>query len=177
MSIKLSGWLCLVLGWIAIGVLFPQRAYGQRPLTSRKVPIVIQDDKSQEWLVDLAGGGFTARRLKPGDNTMERKNFEAGGDWMLVSGKYMGYDITGKNVDVIPIDAKELADAGSWKKEGSRLGMRLQVKKGSLKDWWVGMQPTTTDGKPTTDLANLMLVKDKKDAAQFRWEDPNDDGR
>jgi hypothetical protein len=142
---------------------------------SKHVPLKIRGDDNYYWIVNGTGDGFAAQKVRFGEDVHQSKNFREGADWMLVSGKYMGYDVEGKSPGLIACDT--MVDASKWNKEGGLFGMRLQALKGPYKGWWVGLQPTTVDGKPSPKLANLVLVQDKKEAVQFRWEDPNDAGR
>ena len=48
------------------------------------------------------------------------------------------------------------------------------MKNGELKGWWIGLGPLEEVKGPHE---RLILVKDKKDAAEFDWEDPKDEGR
>ena len=64
-----------------------------------------------------------------------------------------------------------------------RFVRRLRVKNGELKNWWIGLGPVEKRKEEEPFRANrlprapLILVKDKKDAAGFDWDDPKDDGK
>jgi hypothetical protein len=95
---------------------------------------------------------------------------------MEVDGRYMGYDLEGKSKEVLARQRR--GGSTQWVKHGGRFSMTLEVRNGTLKGWWVGLKvikEKPEPGKPA--LARLVLVKDKKDAAVFDWEDPYDEGR
>jgi hypothetical protein len=139
----------------------------------RDVPLEIRGDDTYFWTVS-GSERFSARKVRFGEKYEERKNFRETADWMRLGGKYMGYDLEGKDPSVLGRDAVD--ESAEWKKEGGRFGLRLQALKGPYRWWWVGLRPIMEDGKPSEKQAVLVLVKDKKDAIQFRWEDPNDKG-
>jgi hypothetical protein len=160
----------LLGGMVAIPV-----GHTQQP-KPRAVTLTIKGDKTYEWIVDHAGDGFAASRWQIGDPPKYLKNFSEGADWMRLGGYYMGYDLTGKNSTLVAV-AKDTNEAAKWHFDGGRFGLRLQALKGPYKDWWVGLRLAATDGKTAAKTATLELVKEKKDAAIFCWEDPYDAGR
>jgi hypothetical protein len=161
-------WVTMLI--TALGIV-AAHGQGAKP---RDVPLEIRGDDSYFWIVNGGGDGFSARKLRFGEKYEESKNFRATADGMWLEGKYMGYDLTGKDPSVLARDAVD--ESTEWRKEGGRFGLRLQALKGPYKWWWVGLRPNIVDGKPVEKEANLVLVQDKKDAVQFRWEDPNDKG-
>jgi hypothetical protein len=127
--------------------------------------------------VDQAGDGFVAEHYGK-DNRYEYKhNFRSSAGRMRVGGRYMAYDPEGRSKDVL---AREDGDGEDTRWETEKpargLGVCLRVPKGPLKGWWVGLGPAepAKGGRPAR--AKLVLVKDKKDAAVFRWPDPWDEG-
>jgi len=96
---------------------------------------------------------------------------------LKVDGMYLGYDLSGKDKEVLARDglAEDLRDIrwGGERDQKLRLARNFRVANGARKGWWVGLGPTEEGGgRPR---ARLILVKDRKDAAAFRWTRPEDE--
>jgi hypothetical protein len=164
-----------LLAGLALGLGVPWSGRCQ-PTTPREVELHIRGSGYDYWQVDASGDGFVARHVFPGDRVSYRHSFAESAGGMEVSGKYMGYDLSGKSKEVLA--RERYGESTQWEKEGARFGMRLRVPHGPLKGWWVGLkvvEDQPAPAKPT--LAKLVLVEDKKDAAVFIWADPYDEGR
>lgn|SRR5262249_16340276 len=134
------------------------------------------------------GDRFVALRFRQGEGAAFNGNFEPGGDDLKVDDKYLGYDLRGENKDVLVREWDR--DSVQWelvreriiRQEKAELRQCFRVKNGELKGWWIGLGPLeeVKGDHPQRDRrprARLILVKDKKDAAEFDWEDPKDEGR
>jgi hypothetical protein len=101
-----------------------------------------------------------------------------------VDGQFLGYDLHGKNKSVLVRDGRgqDIQDL-RWKlerevvrkQEERVLVKRFQVVNGALKGWWIGLGPLEPAKGDRRPRACLILVKDKKDAAGFRWTNPEDE--
>jgi hypothetical protein len=172
MSTKPSGVLALMAsGLLALGVTSPGLCQAPRP---REVDLKTRGGEDHWWQVTDSGDRFVAEKHVPKSQPVYRHNFKESADWMQVSGKYMAYDLSGKNKEVLA--EKRYTETTQWTKEGGRNGMRLQVRNGALKDWWVGLGPIQEAKPGKRPSARLVLVEDKKDAAEFYWADPRDEG-
>src|SRR5262245_16335874 len=90
---------------------------------SRAVDLKIRGGNDHWWQVTESGDGFVAEKHVPNGEPVERSNFKLGIDQMKVSGKYMAYDLSGKNKDVLA-ENRDTAENSRWKLDGSRAGMR-----------------------------------------------------
>jgi hypothetical protein len=158
-----------------LGVAGPSRC--QRPQRLEYVDLDVIDPDKRGWeVVGAKDKEFLLQRPYDPRDSHYLKNFRpAGGDGMRVSGMYMAYDLEGKTKDVLAED--RYGENARWvKKRGEeQLSARLQVRNGKLKGWWVGVKVIKEKAEPSKPaLARLVLVEDEKEAAIFRWDDPND---
>ena len=134
------------------------------------------------------GDRFVAPRFRQGEGAAFHGNFEPGGDDLKVDDKYLGYDLRGENKNVLVREWDR--DSVQWelvreriiRQEKAELRQCFRVKNGELKGWWIGLGPLEEvkgdhPQRERRPRARLILVKDKKDAAEFDWEDPKDEGR
>jgi hypothetical protein len=152
----------------------------------RLVELTVLDNKGNGFgKVVRDGDRFVALDCRPADKIGFLGNFKFAADGELyVDSKYLGNDLRGENKNVL---------VRGWNRENVQWELvlskrspfkgRFRVKNGELKGWWVGLGPVEpAKGGARLPLdrlprAPLILVKDKKDAAGFDWEDPYDEGR
>jgi hypothetical protein len=183
-SIKMLGSLGLLLGW-ALAPMAAHRSLGQ-PSRPHLVELLVLDSKGNGFgKVVRDGDRFVALDCRKGDQIGFLGNFKfAPEDELQVDGKYLGYGLRGENKNVLVRGWNR--ENVQWElvlSERSPFKGRFRVKHGALKGWWIGLGPVepAKEGArlPLDRLprAPLILVKDKKDAAGFDWEDPFDEGR
>jgi hypothetical protein len=181
-STKGPGLLALLAGAaVALAAAVPGR--GQPP-ESRLGTLIAFDDKGDPWDVVRDGDRFVALRFRQGDGISPR-NFHNSGDFLRVDDRSLGYDLGGKNHDVLALDRRGPDtedirwDIGPWEvvagREGELTVRRFRVAHGALKGWWVGLGPAEPPQGDRRPRARLVLVKDKKDAAGFRWTTAEDE--
>ncbi len=166
--LTLTAVVALTIGATAVGRCQPQK--------KDLVELGVNGDKNRFWRVDCSDDEFIVRGFLPGTRNFVKRNFEESHDWMKVAGCYMGYDLEGKSKEVLT--RQGYGKSAQWVKHGGRFSMRLQVRHGKLKGWWVTLKISKEKperGKPA--LARLVLVKEEEKAAVFGWEDPDDRGR
>ncbi len=132
------------------------------------------------------GDRFVALRFRQGDRINRPRNFNKNPDTLEVDDKYLGYDLRGKNKNVLVRESRRPAIRDiEWEFVSSEakspfLGY-FRVKNGDLKGWWIGLgalEPANKEGQSPWDRqprAPLILVKDKKNAAGFDWTHPEDE--
>jgi hypothetical protein len=183
-SIKVFGSLGLLLG-LVLGSIATNRCLGQ-PSKPHLVELLVLDNKGNGFgKVVRDDDRFVALDCRKDAKIGFLGNFKfAPGDELQVDGKYLGYDLRGENKNVL---------VREWNRENVQWELvlstrspfkgRFRVKNSELKGWWIGLGPVepAKEGArlPLDRLprAPLILVKDKKDAAGFDWEDPYDEGR
>ncbi|MGH7174456.1 MAG: hypothetical protein ACRELF_00925 [Gemmataceae bacterium] len=169
--------IAIVLGTAAPTYCQGPRNY-RRPTRLKKVAVFVEDAQKRIWRhVNISNdGGFIAKRFHPDDRAAAwQHNFRPPGpNWVMIDGFLLGYDLEGKSKNVLWRGRDR--ESTCWEIErGRRFSMRMRVRNGSLKGWWVGLKlikEKPEPGKPAQ--ARLVLVEDKKDAAVFTWEDPTD---
>ncbi len=182
---KMLGPLGLI-GGMAMGLMTAGPGPGcppQRPLGS----LTIFDKKDAFGYVVRDGDRFVALHFRKGEG-IYLHNFDPSIE-LEVDDKYLGYDLRGKNKNVLARVSRRPAIRDiEWEFVSSAakspfLGY-FRVKNGELKGWWIGLGPVERakkEERPPFDRrprAPLILVKDKEDAAGFRWSRPEkDDGR
>ena len=157
---------------IAFGATGVVRCHGRK---KNLVQLDIVDAKKRYWTVTISDKQVIAKSYDREDLAPSGGNFEERDDWIKVDGQYLAYDLESKKKEVLPRSRE--SKSTQWEKLGSRFGMRLRMRNGELKGWWVGLKVVKEKaerGKPA--LAHLVLVKHTKDAAVFRWGDPYDEG-
>ena len=166
-SIRILGLLGL-LGGLAIGLTRDAPGHERKPKHLLGTMSVF-DGKDYFGNVIRDGDRFV------GDRNQRPDNYESMfSDNIVVDGKYLGYDLRGKNKNVLV--REESGDDTSWtfvsSEAKSPFSGYLRVKNGDLKGWWIGLGPVEP-AKKGEELprnrrgprAPLILVKDKKDAA------------
>jgi hypothetical protein len=189
-SIKMLGSRGLLLG-LALLLLGTNLSPGQ-PSRPQGVDLLVIDSKGDGFgKVVRNGDHFVALDCRKGATIGFLGNFNPSVELLWVDNRYLGYDLRGKNKNVLvrelrgQVRARDLQDV-EWDlvlaaKEPFK--GRFRVKNGEMKGWWIGLGPVEKGEEearlPRERLprAPLVLVKDKKDAAGFDWEDPKDDGR
>lgn len=189
-SIKILGSLGLLLG-LALVSIATNPILG-RLNKRRLVDLTVFDNKGEAFgKVVRDGDRFVALDLRKDPKLGFLRNFEMHGiDTLEVDDNYLGYDLRGKNKNVLVREGSgkdirwELSLEIVHIQKERELVKRLRVKNGELKGWWIGLgpvEPAKKEEKTPRDKyprAPLILVKDKKDAAGFRWpHNPPDDGR
>ena len=183
-SIKMLGVFGLLLGWALVPIATNQ-GLGQ-PSKPRLVELLVLDNKAKGFgKVVRDGARFVALDCRKGDKIGFLGNFKVDPDLevLRVDGAYLGYDLRGKNKKVL-VRAWSRQDI-RWERVRSKKSPKghFRVKNGKLKGWWIGLgpvEPAKEGARVPLDRlprAPLILVKDKKDAAGFNWEDPYDEGR
>lgn len=131
----------------------------------------------EHWLVDLRDDKLVGINLNKSDRNRVStpRNFNASSKLPAVCGKYFSYDSKGGTKSVFPADRS--GEKTEWDMEGGRFGMRLRVRNGVFKGWWVGLgqESRTEDGKVV--INQLVLVEDRNSAITFFWPDPADHGK
>jgi hypothetical protein len=183
-SIKMLGLLGL-LGGLALGLVTDAPGH-ERPPKRLLGSLYVLDDKGHPWDIFRDGDQFVAVRVRKDDNRiLPPRNFKiTADDMMVVDEKYLGYDLRGKNKKVLVRERS--GDDTDWElvisEAKSPVYGYFRVKYGELKGWWIGLGAVEPEkkGEPLPRnrqglRAPLVLVKDKKDAAGFRWTNPKDE--
>lgn len=183
-TIKMLGSLGLLVG-LALVLTTDAPGNGYEP--PRYGTMSVFDGKDYFGNVIHDGDRFVVIRFRQGDGIQRPRNHKSTfPDTLEVDDKYLGYDLRGKNKNVLVRERS--GDDTRWKFVSSEAERPyfgyFRVKNGDLKGWWIGLGPIEQQKKgegPAFDRlprAPLILVKDKKDAAGFRWTQPEkDDGR
>jgi hypothetical protein len=176
-----------LLGGLALTLTTAAGAGHGRPPKRSLVELSIFDGKGFFGKVVRDGDRFVALRIRMGDDKLGYlDNFEKSDEELWVDDRSLGYDLRGKNKNVLVRERS--AEDTRWefvmsKKKEEPFRGRFRAKNGELKGWWIGLG--VEPGKKGSELprdqyprARLILVKDKKDAAGFSWSlGPPDDGR
>jgi hypothetical protein len=176
------------LGLLLSLALVPIAASGSlgQPSKPHLVELIVLDNKGNGFgKVVRDGDRFVALDCRKADKIGSLGNFKlAPEDELKVDGVHLGYDLRGANKNVLVRGWNR--ESVQWELVLSRRSPfkgRFRVKHGELKGWWIGLGPVEPAKErarlPLDRLprAPLILVKDKKDAAGFDWEDPYDEGR
>jgi hypothetical protein len=177
-----------LLGGLALILTTAAGADHGRPPKRSLVEFSVFDGKDFFGQVVRDGDRFVALRALVGEEKLGYlHNFEKSDEELWVDDRSLGYDLRGKNKDVLVRERS--AEDTRWEFVSSKnkeepFRGRFRAKNGELKGWWIGLG-AVEPGKKGSELprdqyprARLILVKDTKDAAGLSWSlDPPDDGR
>jgi hypothetical protein len=164
-SIRILRLLGLLVG-LAIALTAADAGHYQSP-ERRLGRLAVFDNKGYFGNVGLDGDRFVALRFRQGDGIPRPRNFKSTiADTLEVDDKYLGYDLRGKNKNVLVREEWRRQSRQEIKEEFKRTGRPVQVdirqdicwefvsseakspfsgylrvKNGELKGWWIGLGP------------------------------------